>query len=150
MTTASENRAIALRWLSVFWGQSGGDPGIVDDLSAPDVVLQCATDEEYRGRQEVKNFRERFREAIPDFRVYAGAVTSERDVVILRWEGIGTHTGPSFEAMQIGPLPAASREQVICAGHSAITIEDGKVAGEAVWSRQRQAQMQMMLKNLAL
>jgi hypothetical protein len=150
MTTASENRTIALRWLNAFWAH-GGDQGVVDDLSTPDVVLQCAIDEEYRGRQEVKDFRQRFRQAIPDFHVYAGDATNEKDTVILRWEGSGTHTGPSFNAMQIGPLRAASRRQVICAGHSAITIEGGKVVGEAVWSRRRQAQMQkMMLRSFAL
>jgi hypothetical protein len=151
MTTASENRAIALRWLNAFWGQSGGDTGIVDDLSAPDVVLQCAIDEEYRGRQEVMDFRQRFRQAIPDFHVYTGDATSERDTVILRWEGSGTHVGPAFEAMQFGPLSPASRQQVMWTGHSAISIEGGKVVGEAVWSTRRQAQMQkIMLRSFAL
>lgn len=149
MTSASENQAIALRWLNAFWGKSG-DPSVIDDLLTLDAVLQCAIDEEYRGRQQVKNFGQQFRRAVPDFRVFAGDITCERDILILRWEGSGTHTGPAFVGMQIGPLPAASRKQILFAGHSAITIVGGQVAGEAVWSKLRRAQMQKMLKNFAL
>jgi hypothetical protein len=133
------------------FGVKGAILSVVDDLSTTDVVLQCAIAEEYRGRQEVEDFRQRFRQAIPDFQVYAGDVTGERDIAILRWEGSGTHMGPAFEAMQIGPLPPASRQHVICAGHTAITIKGGKVAEETVWSKRRQAQIQkMMLRSFAL
>jgi hypothetical protein len=41
MATASENRAIALRWLKTFWDKEG-DPDAIDELSSPDVLLQCA------------------------------------------------------------------------------------------------------------
>jgi len=149
MTTPSENRAIAMRWLNAFWDKSG-DPAVIDDLLAYDAVLQCAVDEEYCGRQKVKDFGHQFRRAVPDFRVYAGDVTSERDIVILRWEGSGTHTGPAFAGLQIGPLSAASRQQVLFAGHSAISIAGGQIAGEAVWSKRREAQMKTRLKSFAL
>jgi len=41
----------------------------------------------------------KLREAIPDFYLHASEITAEREIVIVNWEGGGTHTGPAFEGL---------------------------------------------------
>jgi hypothetical protein len=92
-----------------------------------------------------------FREAFPDlgFR-QIGAFMADRDMVVVRWEGSGMHTGPAFDDFNIGPLPAASGRKVVLSGHTAVRLEDGMVAEEAVWSTERKARLRCITGGLLL
>jgi SnoaL-like polyketide cyclase len=150
MTTLAENKAIAGRWFDAFWGKRSA-PDAIEELARPDLVFQSAADQTCRGSQEALAFMTKLREAIPDFHLSTSETTAEREIVIVNWEGGGTHTGPAFEGLQVGPLPAESGHLVTVAGHSVIEVKEGRIAGEWVWSIKRQHQMRdTLLKRLAL
>jgi predicted ester cyclase len=150
MDTETLNKAIAGRWFTSFWGDAR-DLAIVDELAAPDVLLQYSMHNPRRGRLSVKSFMAGFREAFPDLQFKRiGALIADRDIVVVRWEGSGTHTGPAFEDFNIGPLPPSSRCKLVFSGHTAVRLEGSMIAEEAVWSMERKAQMRPITGGLVL
>jgi hypothetical protein len=69
-----ENKAIAVRWLEGFWGNPW-NPKTVDELAAPDILLQFLLIRPRRGRDEVNKFMVELREAFHDFEFHS-ALTS--------------------------------------------------------------------------
>lgn len=139
MDTEAHNRMVVGRWLAAFWGDPC-DLAAVDELAAPDMLLQYAPDGPRRGRRAVRGFMAGFREAFPDLAFRRiGPLMADRDFVVFRWEATGTHTGPFFHDFRIGPLPSASGRRLLLSGHSALRLEDGLIAEEAVWSTERKA-----------
>ena len=130
MSKEQENKAIVGRWFKGFWGNPW-DPGIVDALAAPDMLLQYSLHAPRRGREDVKMFMTGFREAFPDLN-FAGAadLIAEGDYVVGRWQGGGTHTGPAFSDFLIGSLPAASGRKMQSTGTTVLRVENGKIAEE--------------------
>jgi hypothetical protein len=107
-----DRRAAWLRhaacWFEGFWGNPW-DPKIIDELAAPDMLLQYSLHAPRRGRGDVRNFMEGFRAAFPDLNFWGAAdLIAEGDYVVGRWEGGGTHTGPAFSDFLVGSLPAGS------------------------------------------
>lgn len=144
------NKAIVGRWFTSFWGSSC-DLAIVDELATPDILLQYSMDNPRRGQLAVKDFMADFRHAFPDLHFRRiGALIADRDIVVVRWEGHGTHTGPAFHDFNVGPLPTASYRKIVLSGHTAIRLEDGMVAEEAVWSMERKAQLRPITGGLVL
>lgn len=150
MDTETLNKSIVDRWFASFWGNSC-NLAIVDKLAASDVLLQYSMRNPLRGRVAVKTFMAEFREAFPDldFRK-TGALIADRDIVVVRWQGSGTHTGPAFHDFNISPLPAASGRKVAFSGHTAVRLEDSMIAEEAVWSMERKAQLRPITGGLTL
>lgn len=150
MDTDLLNKAIVARWFTSFWGASY-DPDIVDELAAPDVLLQYSMHGPKRGRSAVKAFMAGFRLAFPDceFR-RLGTLIADRDIVVVRWEGTGTHTGPAFHDFGIGPLQAGSHRRISPSGHSAVRLDGGLIIEEAVWSMERKAQLRPITGGLLL
>jgi len=50
--------------------------------------------------------------------------------VVGRWEGGGTHTGPTFSDFLSGSLPAATGRKMRFTGTTVPRIENGKIAEE--------------------
>src|SRR3979409_1940693 len=126
MSTEEDNKAIVGRWFTNFWGKTC-DLGIVDELAAPDMLLQYSLHEPRRGHEDIKSFMTGFREAFPDLTFWgAGALIAEGDYVVGRWEGGGTHTGPAFADFLAGSLPAASRRKMHFTGTSVLKVLKGK------------------------
>jgi hypothetical protein len=65
MSKEQENKAIVGRWFKEFWG-SPWNPRIVDELAAPDMLLQYSLHAPRRGRADVTAFMRGFRAAFPD------------------------------------------------------------------------------------
>ncbi len=131
MANEQENKAIVARWFEGFWGNPW-NPDIVDELAAPDMLLQYSLHAPRRGRADVKAFISGFREAFPDLG-FAGAaeLLAEGNYVVGRWEGGGTHTGPAFDDFLIGgSLPAASGRKMRFTGTTVLRVENGKIAEE--------------------
>jgi SnoaL-like polyketide cyclase len=106
MLREDENKAIVGRWFTKFWGETS-DLGVVDELAAPDMLLQYSLHEPRRGREDIKAFMTDFRKAFPDLNFWGAAdLFAEGDCVVGRWEGGGTHTGPAFSDFLAGSLPA--------------------------------------------
>jgi hypothetical protein len=55
MSNESENKIIAGRWFTDFWGKTC-NLGIVDELAAPDMLLQYSLHEPRRGHADIKAF----------------------------------------------------------------------------------------------
>ena len=108
MSNESENKIIAGRWFTDFWGKTC-NLGIVDELAAPDMLLQYSLHEPRRGHADIKAFMTGLREAFPDL-AFAGTadLIAEGDYVVSRWEGGGTHIGLAFSDFLVGSLPAAT------------------------------------------
>jgi predicted ester cyclase len=130
MSKADDNKAIVGRWFADFWGETC-KLGIVDELAAPDMLLQYSLHEPRRGHADIKAFMTGFRAAFPDL-MFEGAadLIAEGDYVVGRWKGGGTHTGPAFSDFLIGSLPAATGRKMYFTGTTVLRIESGKIAEE--------------------
>lgn len=130
MSKEDDNKALVGRWFTDFWGDTF-NPGIVDELAAPDMLLQYSLHAPRRGRDDIKAFMSGFREAFPDLGFRGAAdLIAEGDYVVGRWEGGGTHTGPAFSDFLIGSLPAATGRTMRFTGTTVLRIENGKIAEE--------------------
>jgi predicted ester cyclase len=130
MSREQENKALVGRWFDGFWGNPW-DPRIIDELAAPDMLLQYSLHAPRRGRDDMRAFMEGFREAFPDLSFWGAAeLIAEGDYVVGRWEGGGTHTGPAFGDFLAGALPAASGRKMRFTGTTVLKIVNGKIAEE--------------------
>ena len=130
MSKEQENKAIVGRWFREFWG-SPWNPRIVDELGAPDMLLQYSLHAPRRGRTDVKAFMIGFREAFPDLNFWGAAeLIAEGDYVVGRWEGGGTHMGPAFSDFLVGALPASSGRKMRFTGTTVLRVAEGKIAEE--------------------
>jgi predicted ester cyclase len=130
MSREQENKAIVGRWFEEFWGNPWS-PRIIDELAAPDILLQYSLHAPRRGREDVRDFMVGFRKAFPDLNFWGTAdLIAEGDYVVGRWEGGGTHTGPAFGDFLVGGLPAASGRKMRFTGTTVLRVQNGKIAEE--------------------
>jgi predicted ester cyclase len=130
MSREQDNKAIVARWFEGFWGNPW-NPQIIDELAAPNMLLQYSLHAPRRGREDVRNFMNDFRAAFPDLNFWGAAdLIAESDYVVGRWEGGGTHTGPAFSDFLTGSLPAASGRKMHFTGTTVLRVENGKIAEE--------------------
>jgi predicted ester cyclase len=130
MSTESDNKAIVGRWFTDFWGKTC-NLGIVDELAAPDMLLQYSLHEPRRGRNDIKAFMTGFREAFPDLNFWGAAdLIAEGDYVVGRWQGGGTHTGPAFSDFLASSLPGATGRKMHFTGTTVLRVKDGMIAEE--------------------
>jgi predicted ester cyclase len=131
MSKESDNKAIVGRWFTDFWGKTC-NLGIVDEIAAPEMLLQYSLHEPRRGREDIKAFMAGFREAFPDLHFWGAAdLLAEGDYVVGRWEGGGTHTGPAFSDFLAGALPAATGRKMRFTGTTVLRLKNGKIVEEA-------------------
>ena len=130
MSKENDNKAIVGRWFTEFWGATC-NLSIVDELAAPDMLLQYSLHAPRRGHAHIKAFMAGFREAFPDLNFWGTAdLIAEGDYVVGRWEGGGTHTGPAFSDFLIGSLPAATGRTMRFTGTTVLRIQKGKIVEE--------------------
>jgi len=130
MSKESENKAIVGRWFTDFWGKAC-NLNIVDELAAPDMLLQYSLHAPRRGRDDIKAFMTDFREAFPDLNFWGRAdLIAEGDYVVGRWEGGGTHTGAAFRDFLVGSLPANSGRIMRFTGTTVLKLNDGMIVEE--------------------
>jgi len=130
MSKESENKAIVGRWFTDFWGETC-NLGIVDELAAPDMLLQYSLHEPRRGRDDIKAFMTDFRKAFPDLNFWGAAdLIAEGDYVVGRWEGGGPHTGPAFRDFLAGSLPANTGRRMRFTGTTVLRLNKGMIVEE--------------------
>lgn len=130
MSKEDDNKALIGRWFTGFWGNPW-NPRIVDELAAPDMLLQYSLHAPRRGRQDIKNFMTDFRAAFPDLNFWGAAdLIAEGDYVVGRWEGGGTHTGPAFGDFLVGGLPASTGRKMKFTGTTVLKLKDGRIVEE--------------------
>ena len=130
MSKEDDNKALVGRWFTDFWGENC-DLQIVDELAAPDMLLQYSLHEPRRGHADIKAFMTGFREAFPNL-AFTGAadLIAEGDYVVGRWIGGGTHTGPAFSDFLMGSLPASTGKKMQFTGTTVLRIVNGKITEE--------------------
>ena len=130
MSKEQDNKALVGRWFTHFWGEKC-NLAIVDELAAPNMLLQYSLHAPRRGHQDIKAFMTGFRAAFPDLNFWGTAeLIAEEDYVVGRWEGGGTHTGPAFNDFLIGSLPPATGRKMHFTGTTVLRIKNGKIAEE--------------------
>jgi predicted ester cyclase len=130
MSREQDNKAVVGRWFEGFWGNPW-NPEIIDELAAPDMLLQYSLHAPRRGRDDVRNFMMDFRAAFPDLKFWGTAdLLAEGDYVVGRWEGGGTHSGPAFGDFLAGALPASSGRKMHFTGTTVLRVENGRIAEE--------------------
>jgi predicted ester cyclase len=130
MANEQKNKDIVGRWFANFWGPKC-DLRVVDELAAPDMLLQYSLHAPRRGRDDIKAFMTAFREAFPDLAFSgAGDLIAEGDYVVGRWKGGGTHTGPAFSDFLIGSLPAATGRKMQFTGTTVLRVKNGLITEE--------------------
>jgi len=130
MSKAEDNKAIVARWFTDFWGKTC-NVGVVDELAAPDMLLQYSLHKPRRGRDDIKAFMTDFRRAFPDLNFWGTAdLIAEGDYVVGQWEGGGTHTGPAFSDFLMGSLPPATGRKMHFTGVTVLRIQNGKITQE--------------------
>src|ERR1700678_4255750 len=130
MSKQDDNKAIVGRWFTHFWGKTC-NLNIVDELAAPDMLLQYSLHEPRRGRDDIKAFMTDFRKAFPDLNFWGAAdLIAEGDYVVGQWDGGGTHTGPAFSDLPVGRLPANSGVKMHFTGVSILKVENGLIVEE--------------------
>ena len=128
--SVEENKEIVGRWFTEFWGKDF-NPVVIDDLAAPDIRFEYSLHTPLRGRDQVREFELAFRAAFPDLGFGATAdLIAEGDYVVGQWKGGGTHTGPAFDDLPVGSLPANSGRKMEFTGTTVIKVVDGKIAEE--------------------
>ena len=128
--SVEDNKAVVVRWFTDFWG-SDFDASVIDELAAPDIRFEYSLHTPLRGRDQVRAFALAFREAFPDLGFGATAdLIAEGDYVVGQWKGGGTHTGPAFDDLPVGSLPANSGRKMEFTGTTVIKVVDGKIAEE--------------------
>jgi predicted ester cyclase len=124
------NKEIVGRWFKEFWGNPW-NPEIVNELAAPDMLLQYSLHAPRRGRDDVRAFMVAFRDAFPDLNFWGTAdLIAEGDYVVGRWEGGGTHTGPAFDDFLVGALPARSGRKMRFTGTTVLRVTGGRIVEE--------------------
>ena len=130
MSKEADNKAIVGRWFTEFWGKTC-NLGVVDDLAAPDMLLQYSLHAPRRGRDDIKGFMTDFRKSFPDLNFWGTAdLIAEGDYVVGQWEGGGTHTGLAFKDFLTRPLPAATGRKMHFTGMTVLRVQNGKIIEE--------------------
>ena len=130
MSREDDNKATVGRWFTHFWGKEY-NPAIVDELAAPDMLLQYSLHAPRRGRADIKAFMQDFRRAFPDLNFWGAAeLIAEGDYVVGRWEGGGTHTGPAFSDFLMGSLSANTGRKMRFTGTTVLEVENGLIVSE--------------------
>src|SRR6201981_259971 len=130
MSKESDNKASVGRWFTDFGGKTC-NRAVVDELAAPDMLLQYSLHEPRRGRVDIKAFMMDFRKAFPDLNFWGTAdLIAEGDYVVGQWEGGGTHTGSAFSDLPVGSLPAGSGKKMRFTGTTVLRVKNGLITEE--------------------
>jgi predicted ester cyclase len=128
--SAEDNKAVVGRWFTEFWG-SDYNPGVIDQLAAPDIRFEYSMHAPCRGRDEVREFAERFRAAFPDLGFGGTAeLIAEGDYVVGQWSGGGTQTGEAYDDLPLGSLPAGTGRAMEFTGTTVLKVENGLITEE--------------------
>jgi predicted ester cyclase len=130
LALSEKNKETVGKWLTNFWGPKYNQ-SIIDELAAPDMLLQYSLHKPRKGHADIKDFMKKFRDAFPDL-AFDGAypMLADGEYVIARWVGGGTHTGTAFNDWPVGALPANTGRKMRFTGTTVFRVVNGKIAEE--------------------
>jgi len=129
-TMEQRNKEIVGRWLDNFWGPEY-NAAIIDEIAAPEMLLQYSLHKPRKGRADIKDFMRKFRDAFPDL-AFEGAypMLTDGEYVIARWIGGGTHTGSAFGDWPVGALSASTGRKMRFTGTTVFRVVNEKITEE--------------------
>jgi steroid delta-isomerase-like uncharacterized protein len=86
---AAENKAILRRYAEEIWNQ--GNLAVVDEVLAPNVVMQVPGAPAIRSREDFRTFVTQLRTGFPDMQWTVKDLVAEGDLVAIHWTFRGTH-----------------------------------------------------------
>jgi len=120
----TEGEAIARRLVDELWGQR--NPGVLDELIAPDFVLHDPSILDLpKGPEGARQYYQMFVAGFPDIQVNNDEVVASGDFVAALWTAHGTHDG---EAMGIPP----TGRQITITGQALYRVANGQIVEEWV------------------
>jgi predicted ester cyclase len=130
MSQGTENKTTVGRWFTEFWGPYY-NPEVIDELAAPDIRFEYSMHTPLRGRDQVRDFAQKFRAAFPDLGFEGTTdLIAEGDYVVGQWKGGGTHTGDAFDDLPVGSLPAGTGKTMEFTGTTVLKVENGLITEE--------------------
>ena len=99
------SKDIVREYIERVWNE--GDVRALDELTTSTFTYTLGGNPK-RNRGEMRQFIEMIRVAFPDWRVQIVAIVSEKDVVVVQWEGRVTHKGV-FHG-----IPPTNRQITVC------------------------------------
>jgi steroid delta-isomerase-like uncharacterized protein len=119
---SEQNKTLTRRFYEEVFNKK--NVNVIDELCAPGVVDHSPLPGQRPGSAGLKDvFRDYFK-AFPDMSLTAHEMIAEGDIVVTRFTGQGTHSGPLFGS-------AATGKKVSFTGIDMIRIKDGKAT--EVW-----------------
>jgi predicted ester cyclase len=116
------NKAQARRFYEELFNQKKLET--IDEVCAPDIIDHFPLPDQAPGAQGVKDMFRMYLSAFPDLRVNVEEMIAERDLVVTRFNGEGTHKGELMGAAPTG-------KKVKFHGLDMVRFRDGKAA--EVW-----------------
>jgi steroid delta-isomerase-like uncharacterized protein len=117
----ARNKALIEEFRRRLW--TDGDVGVVEELIAADAIAHWGDSES--DAQAIRAEVERYLTAFTDVRTSIEELVGENDLVVVRWNTTGTHTG------RYGKVPPTGRV-VTMRGVDFYRLEDGRIV--EVWS----------------
>jgi steroid delta-isomerase-like uncharacterized protein len=112
-----DSKTVRLRYHDAW---NAGDAVALDGLMAPDVVNHSPLAGQAPGREGFKQALGWMRGGVPDLTITIGAQVAEGDLVVTRWTGTGTHSGPLMG------VPPTGRD-VTVTGIDICRVVDGRI-----------------------
>jgi steroid delta-isomerase-like uncharacterized protein len=120
--TVEDNKQVVTKWFNEYWTK--GNPAVVDELGADDLVFYYPLTGELKGREAVKVCNEALFGAFDGLTFWTTEpLIAEGDKVVGRWKGKGVHTG-EFAGI------AATGKQIAFTGTTIYRVADGKIVEE--------------------
>jgi steroid delta-isomerase-like uncharacterized protein len=89
--STEQNKSIVRRWVEEGWNK--GNPGVADQVYAPDYVQHEPAPAPVTSRDALKQYVAEFLEAFPDLHFTIDDLVAEGDKVVWRFSSTGTHRG---------------------------------------------------------
>ncbi len=90
-TTTAENEAIARLWFTE--GYNAANPGILNEIMAPNALYHAATFTDARGPAETEAIMQAVLVGFPGIQYTVDTAVSEGDLVVIGWSAKGTNSG---------------------------------------------------------
>jgi predicted ester cyclase len=126
------NKIIVTRWFDEYWGETYNE-GVVAELAAPAIHMVPSLHRTRAGHLDMRLFMSEYRAAFPDlcFRP-VGDMIAEGNLVVVRWEGGGTHTGKAMGDFATRLLREHSGRKMCISGTTVLTVRNGRIEREQV------------------
>jgi steroid delta-isomerase-like uncharacterized protein len=115
------NKALVRRWFEEVWNKGRADA--IEEMFAADGIAHGLSDESgnpLRGPKHFREYQAQMKTAFPDMQISIEDMVAENDLVAVRCNVRGKHSGEGFGI-------AASNAPVEFSGMSFVRIADGKI-----------------------